>query len=913
MVKAVGGMARARAARFAGALILTAVFGTGCAARWAYQQGQAAAEKGDWDLAVARLTRALDKDHKNISYKIALENARIQASRYYYDQARKQLAANELAKAADELQIASNYDPANRSAADDLAIVRRRIQKQQDEQREREELDQVRARARALARLPVPVLSPRETAPISMRFEETSIQKIFETLGKLANVNVLFDESFRDKKTSVVLTGLSFQDALERLTMVNRLFYKVLDQNTIIIATESRPNRLKYDELLLRTFYLQNAEINETAAMIKTVAKVTTVGTNLALGAITVLGTVDQVAMAERIIDANDKARGEIVVEVQILEVNRTATRDWGLALSNYTASAALNPTGGDVASSLSIRPYLLSSLNQADWVVNIPSQILTQFLQSEDTTRILAAPRLRAAEGKKTTMKIGTEVPVPQTSIGVGIGSTQQTGLGGLYPATSFTYKTVGVTMSLLPSVSASGDIRLEIAAEFSLLGATSNLGTATNPLNIPQFLTRSVDATLRLRDGETGLIGGLVQGRNAKTFSGAIGMNDIPIIGGLLGTRHKESNDSEILISITPRIVRGPKLTEEDFVPLRVGTQEVPRVAGARPALFGPEPEGPPAGGGTPPPQGKATPRGSTAPEATARPGTSAPMTPPLIVVPPATNPTGPGVSAPMTPPPIVVAPATNPTGPGTSAPMTPGPIAVPPATNPTGPGTTAPMTPGPIAVPPATNPTGPGVTAPMTPEPIVVPPATNPTGPGTIAPLTPQSTTASSIAPTTTASPETPPAASAETTPSASVAPSAAAAPTVTLLLSPPEVSLRAGQSAGISVVLVGGRDVQSVDVTLLFDPTLVEVTDASAGSLLTLDGKPVQTERSLEPGRARLHFARATPVTGSGGVAAITFRGLRPGSGPLSVESASVGRTGGTEAPAAPAPGRLVVAP
>jgi hypothetical protein len=129
----------------------------------------------------------------------------------------------------------------------------------------------------------------------------------------------------------------------------------------------------------------------------------------------------------------------------------------------------------------------------------------------------------------------------------------------------------------------------------------------------------------------------------------------------------------------------------------------------------------------------------------------------------------------------------------------------------------------------------------------------------------------------------------------------------------MLSPREVSLRTGQSAGISLVLVGGRDVQWIEVTLVFDPTLVEVTDATAGSLITLDGKPVQAERAIEPGRVRLRFNRAAPVTGSGGVAAITVRGLRPGSGTLVVESSAVGRAGGTDTPAPPAPGRLVVAP
>ena len=295
---------------------------------------------------MARYTRALEKDQKNITYKIALENARVQASRHHYDEARKHIAASDFVKAAEELEIASKYDPANRSASDDLAIVRRRLQKQQDEARDREEFDEKRARAQAAARLPVPVLSPRSAVPIALNFRDASLQKILETLGRIAGVNVLFDEGFRDKRTDVAMTGLTFQEALDRLTMVNRLFYKVLDQNTIIIVPESRQKRMAYDELVMRTFYVQNAEVPDTVNLIKTLAKVTTVMPNPSLGAITIVGTVEQVAMAEHIIESNDKARGEVLVEVQILEVNRTAAKQWGLDLSNYTASATLSPTG---------------------------------------------------------------------------------------------------------------------------------------------------------------------------------------------------------------------------------------------------------------------------------------------------------------------------------------------------------------------------------------------------------------------------------------------------------------------------------------------------------------------------------------------------------------------------------------
>jgi general secretion pathway protein D len=280
---------------------------------------------------------------------------------------------------------------------------------------------------------------------------------------------------------------------------------------------------------------------------------------------------------------------------------------------------------------------------------------------------------------------------------------------------------------------------------------------------------------------------------------------MNSIPIIGKLFGDRRRQDDETEVLISITPRVVRAPKVTDEDLVALRVGTQEVPRVEGARPPLFGPEPEeekaAPPPGASTPPAAGPAS-----APTAGARGA-----------------------------------------GPTTAAPRTAAPAAL------------------------ATPPAGPPAEAPSAPA---VPPGPPEGGVG---------------------------------------APAAADARPVTVLFSPPEVALRVGQPGGLAVVLVGAKDVQSIEVTIAWDPALAEVTDVAAGSLLTLDGGPVSAERALESGRARVRFARAAGATGSGAVVALTMKGLKAGSGAVVVESLALGRGSASERPAPPAPGRLVVAP
>ncbi|HEY3120046.1 MAG TPA: FecR domain-containing protein, partial [Vicinamibacteria bacterium] len=648
--------------RRAAALVVVGLVAAGCAARIAYRQGQNEARKGNWDLAVARLSRALQRDPDNIGYKITLENARVQASRQHYAEARRRMAADDLAKAAEELDIAVKYDPGNKAAADDLSIVRDRIERREEERQRLSQFDAMKTRAQA-APLPVPVLSPRSTAPINLKFTDTSLEKIFETLSRLSGVNILFDQEFRDKRTSVNLTGVSFEDALDRITFVNRLFYKVLDPNTIIIVPESPAKRRAYEDVLLRTFYLQNAETKDIDPLLKlSLSPNARVGSNATLGAITIIATPDELALAARIIESNDKSRGEVMVEVQILEVNRSKVRKYGIALANYGVGATFAPTGaaGELGSDglTNVRAQVLSSLNLADFVVSVPSSVFTQFLQTDNTAHIIATPRLRAAEGKKTTLKIGTEVPIPVTTF-----TATQAGSTTFAPATSFNYRNVGVTLELTPRVNPAGDIALELNAEFSSIGANVNVGTGQNPLNVPTFLTRSVNGVLRVRDGETSLIGGLVQGREAATLSGFLFLQDIPILNKIFPATDREKDDTEILISLTPHLVRAPRVRDEDLASLFVGMRDLVKVPGARPPLFGP-PEAAPS------PAGPAGTTVAPLPSPTPEPTPIPPLGP---------APTSPRTPSPP-PPPSVSAPAGSPPEPIPAPTPTPVPSPVP-----------------------------------------------------------------------------------------------------------------------------------------------------------------------------------------------------------------------------------------
>ncbi|HEY2944645.1 MAG TPA: cohesin domain-containing protein [Vicinamibacteria bacterium] len=759
-------------------LIVAGLAASGCAAKWAYRQGQSEARKGNWDLAVARLTKALQKDPSNIGYKIALENARIQASRYHQDQARKALAADDLDKGAEELKIAADYDPSNKAAADELAGVKDRLLKRDQEKRRLSDFESMRARVQA-SRPGVPVLSPRSTAPIKLHFPDTSLQKVLETLGKLAGVNVLFDFDYRDKRVDVDLSGLTFQEALDRLTFTNRLFYKVLDQNTIIIVPESPAKRRVYDEVLLQTFYLQNAETKDVEAIIKQMLGTTAkVASNPTLGSVTIIGTIDQLALAERVVGANDKARGEVIVDVEILEINRNKAKQYGIELSNYTVSSTFSPAGNDVSGGLTtVRAHLLSSLNLADFIVQIPSTLLARFFQTDSSVRILAAPRLRAAEGKPTKLSIGTEVPVPVTTF-----TATQPGVTTFAPATSFNYRNVGVNLTITPRVNASGEIALELSAEFSQVGDSRNVGTGQNPINVPTFLSRKIEGVLRVRDGETNLIGGLVQSRDAESFKGALGLPSIPILNRIFPSADKQRDDTEILISLTPHLVRAPRLIDEDLASLYVGSAEQVRVPSVRPPLFG------------------------------------QPEEPPLAPVP------IPGPTPPPSPPPP------------------------------------------PEATPPAET----------------TPPA-RPAPPGTVM------------------------------EPSGAPSVPAGERRGVTAAISPAEASLRVGETANVSVVLLNVQDLVGMEMVVSYDPALLEAVDVGTGPLLTLDGAAVGVERNIEPGRARAKFSRATGASGSGMVATVTFRALRQGAGAVTVDSLSIVTVTGAQQLGVATPVRVVVSP
>ena len=558
----------------------------GCsAASSAYKRGRTAARQGEWDAAVVHYTRAVNEDPENIEYRLGLERALLEASAYHVQQAQKRLAAEEIDQAAEELELALNLDPTNRYAQTILDETKARIEARDRLREESATFEQRRRQAQELFGQR-PILNPSSTAPIQLRFaDDTSLQKIFEVLSKLSGVNVLFDESFRDKRVTVDLVDVSFQEALDKLVLINRLFYKIVDTSTIIIVPDNAQKHRQYDDLVLRTFFVVNAEVNTVANMLRTIAGIQRVQPNPELKAITVRATPDQVAVAERIVELNDKTKSEIILDIEVLEINRNKMLEFGLKAAEYEVGLGFSPADGvavgEGGSSTALRLNRLTSVDASDFVLSFPTSASFRLFKSRSEARLLSSPKIRASEGQPAELNLGSEVPIPVTSF------VSQFGTPGGVPATpvtSFQYRNIGINVAITPKVFVDGEIELQLSLETSTQLDTRIIAG----IELPVFGTRSVTSTVRLRDGETNLIGGLIQQADLETVAGLPGLTDAPLLSKLFADNDRESQYNDVVFSVTPHIVRAPRVTEVDMAPLPMGTEQVIQVPGTRPRIF-------------------------------------------------------------------------------------------------------------------------------------------------------------------------------------------------------------------------------------------------------------------------------------------------------------------------------------
>src|SRR5207302_278086 len=312
-------------------------------------------------------------------------------------------------------------------------------------------------------------LEPTSSQPISLSFpRETPVKDIYRALGNAFGINVLFDQAVKNDNISIELKDVTAQEALERVMQAANHFYKVLDEHTIIVIPDNPQARRDYEDLVIRTFYLSNGDAEQVTNVVRTMIEARNVFPLKALNAITIRDTADKVRIAEKIIEANDKAKAEVVVDVELLQIDLDKQHDIGAVVNGLGGTlAATTPTDakGNV---LPANLDTLRGIRSPDLTFTIPS-IAYNFVKTVGNTQTLANPELRISEGEKATLHIGQRVPVPVTTFTTGV----QNGTLGSLPATSFQYQDIGIKVSMEPRVHHNGEVTLKLTVEVSDIAA--------------------------------------------------------------------------------------------------------------------------------------------------------------------------------------------------------------------------------------------------------------------------------------------------------------------------------------------------------------------------------------------------------------------------------------------------------
>ena len=572
------------------AVTFTMLLLTSCASYNAWQKARSAEQKKDWDTAVAEYEKALDIDPDNTRFKIAMERAKRHASREHFEKAKSLLAAAQKSNgpeqlrlmqlAGTELEVTVKLDQTNQFAAVELGKVvmflNEAIRAQNGQT-----IEQVKKRARdsGVTKAQPPQLNPASDEPISLSFpQETPVKDIYRALGNAFGINILFDQAVKDDRITIELREVTAQQALERVMQAANHFYKVLDEKTIIVVPDNPQARRDYEDLVIRTFYLSNGDAEQVTNVVRTMIEARNVFPLKALNAITIRDTADKVRIAEKIIEANDKAKSEVVVAVELIQLDLNRLRDIGLAIQGPAASApgsivpnvarigadgktTLTPLIGGAQTTLDE----LRGLSAGTFTFSIPSVTYT-LIKNMGNSELLANPELRISEGEKATLHIGQRIPVPVSTF-----TAISTGQSPYQPVVSYQYQDVGIKVSMEPRVHHNREVTLKLTVEVSNQGPSIEV---PNQAPQPTFATRTIESTIRLKDGETNFLAGLIQENKTESTAKTPFLGDLPFVGRLFSRHHEDSTRTDLVLTMTPHIIRIPDITEDDLAPMWVGT---------------------------------------------------------------------------------------------------------------------------------------------------------------------------------------------------------------------------------------------------------------------------------------------------------------------------------------------------
>lgn len=560
----------------------------GCAAEQSFKKGAKSAATGNADEAVLYYQKALSLEPDNLEYRIELEKSRTAAALKHYAKGEEYLKDNKYDVAEIEFQISLLMDPTFRKAeyavsqvrtlkdsddyykkgmtllearkvAEARAALKKSLSLNPKSQAAKDALERVKD---VRTRLDGYELSLKSTKPISLKFKDTSIKEIFEIISKLSGINFIFDEDLRDQKISIFLQDATFEQAMELLLLTNKLFAKAVTENTVIIVPKTPAKVKQYQDLVIHTFYLSHIEAKKAVNLLRSLLQLKQVHVNEELNALIVRDEPDRIKLAQKIIEANDIPDAEVMLEVEIIEVSRDKLSNLGLNLSTSSMSAGISTDATAFATSLSYNQ--LKNLNADKNLLFSPlPQVVFNFQKSQVGAQTLANPRIRVVNNGKAKIHIGDRVPVI-TSTAITGGATQ----------TNVQYQDVGVKLNAEANIHIEKDVTIKLSLEVSSIGAA--LKDREGNTIAYQIGTRTAETVLNLRDGETQVIGGLIRDEERDTKIVIPLLGEIPVIGRLFSSKSNQKNKSEVLLAITPHVLRSVEIPSEDVTTFWSGKEE-------------------------------------------------------------------------------------------------------------------------------------------------------------------------------------------------------------------------------------------------------------------------------------------------------------------------------------------------
>ncbi len=591
-------------------LVLTAINAKNRAGEKLLKQGAEAEARKEYDKALEIYEKAYEADPKDPAYQMAMRRMRFQAAISHVDRGNKLRTSGKLEDALSEYQKAYAIDPALGVAEQEIGRTREMIEREKKKgttgqaattpedrgltpgQKAMKEMEQ-----KAASILPIPELKPITRQISTLKMNNQPIKVLYETVGKLAGINVVFDSEIQPppggKTTFTVdLSNTNLEEALDYLAIQTRTYWKPLSSNTIFVTNDNVQKRRDFEDYVVKIFYIKNSttlqELQEISTTVRSVTEIRRAFTYGAQNAILVRGTVDQVALAEKLILDLDKPKSEVVVDIVVMSADRSRVRDLSATFTTNGGNGGINvPIGygtpavpaaggaggaaGTPAVTSAVLPLTqLKNLGAGDFSVAVPGGLL-QALMTDSTTRVLQQPQVRAVENQKASLRIGDKIPYATGSLGGGLGASVGIGVSPLV-STQFSFAEVGVNVDMTPKIHGREEVSLHIELDVSQVSRYVSIGGISQPV----ISQKKIAHDIRIKEGEVNLLGGLMQTQDSKLVTGLPWLANLPVLGPLFGSHHTENNNGELLIALIPHIIRSPDYTDVNLRGVSAGNDQ-------------------------------------------------------------------------------------------------------------------------------------------------------------------------------------------------------------------------------------------------------------------------------------------------------------------------------------------------